>query len=96
VQIGGLDSRLHASQGEQRTLALALRVGGHRLCTEVVGTPPVLLLDDVFSELDERRAAALLAHLDAAQTLVTTAGPVPLGMHAELLLRVDDGHLEAA
>jgi DNA replication and repair protein RecF len=96
LQIGGLDSRLHASQGEQRTLALALRVGGHRLCTDVIGTPPVLLLDDVFSELDEYRAAALLAHLDAAQTLVTTAGPVPPGMHAELLLRVDDGHLEAA
>ena len=96
LEIGSLDSRLHASQGEQRTLALALRVGGHRLCNEVIGTPPVLLLDDVFSELDERRAAALLAHLDAAQTLVTTAGPVPPGMHAELLLRVDDGHLEAA
>ncbi|MEX1009011.1 MAG: DNA replication/repair protein RecF [Acidimicrobiia bacterium] len=96
LQVSGLDSRLHASQGEQRTLALALRVGGHRLSTDVVGTPPVLLLDDVFSELDEHRAAALLAHLDAAQTLVTTAGSVPAGMHAELLLRVDDGHLEAA
>jgi DNA replication and repair protein RecF len=96
LQVGGFDSRLHASQGEQRTLALALRVGSHRLCTEVIGTPPVLILDDVFSELDERRAAALLAHLDAGQTLVTTAGPVPVGLHAELLLRVDDGHLEAA
>jgi DNA replication and repair protein RecF len=96
LQIGGLDSRLHASQGEQRTLALALRVAGHRLCTDVIGTPPILLLDDVFSELDEHRAAALLAHLDAGQTLVTTAGPVPTGLHAELFLRVDDGHLEAA
>ena len=65
-------------------------------CTDVIGTPPVLLLDDVFSELDNQRAAALLAHLDAGQTLVTTAGAVPPGLHAEQLLRVDDGRLEAA
>jgi DNA replication and repair protein RecF len=54
------------------------------------------LLDDVFSELDERRATALLAHLDAVQTLVTTAGSVPPGVNAEQLLRVDDGHIEDA
>ena len=41
--------------------------------------PPVLLLDDVFSELDDQRAVALVAHLDAGQTLVTTAGTVPRG-----------------
>jgi DNA replication and repair protein RecF len=96
LRVDGLDSRSHASQGEQRTLALALRLAGHRLCTDVMGTPPVLLLDDVFSELDNQRAAALLAHLDAGQTLVTTAGAVPAGLHAEQLLRVDAGRLEAA
>jgi DNA replication and repair protein RecF len=96
LRVDGLDSRSHASQGEQRTLALALRLAGHRLCTDVIGTPPVLLLDDVFSELDNHRAAALLAHLDAGQTLVTTAGAVPAGLHAEQLLRVDAGRLEAA
>ena len=56
LRLGGLESRTHASQGEQRTLALALRLGGHQLCTELTGTPPVLLLDDVFSELDDDRA----------------------------------------
>ncbi len=96
LRVDELDSRSHASQGEQRTLALALRLAGHRLVTDVIGTPPVLLLDDVFSELDNQRAAALLAHLDAGQTLVTTAGTVPPGLHAEQLLRVDDGRLEAA
>jgi DNA replication and repair protein RecF len=96
LRIADLDSRSHASQGEQRTIALALRVAGHRLCTDILGTPPVLLLDDVFSELDEHRADALLAHLDATQTLVTTAGPVPAGLHAEQLLRVDEGTLAAA
>jgi DNA replication and repair protein RecF len=97
LQIGGLDSRVHASQGEQRTLALALRIGGHRLCTDVAGTPPVLLLDDVFSELDDQRTTALLAHLDAGQTLVTTThNAVPEGVHAERLLHVDDGRVEEA
>jgi DNA replication and repair protein RecF len=97
LEIGGLDSRVHASQGEQRTLALALRIGGHRLCTDVAGTPPVLLLDDVFSELDDQRTAALLKHLDAGQTLVTTThNAVPEGVHAERLLHVDDGRVEEA
>lgn len=96
LQIGPLDSRVHASQGEQRTLALALRIAGHRLTTEVLGSPPVLLLDDVFSELDERRAAALLAHLDEGQTIVTTAGDVPAGVHAARQLRIDDGRVEEA
>ena len=56
-------ARTHASQGEQRALALALRLAAHQLVTAAAGTPPVLLLDDVFSELDPFRSAALVAHL---------------------------------
>ena len=54
LRVDGLDTRTHASQGEQRTLALALRLGGHRVAPETIGDDPVLLLDDVFSELDDR------------------------------------------
>ncbi len=93
LRLGGLESRTHASQGEQRTLALALRLGGHQLCTELTGTPPVLLLDDVFSELDERRASALTAHLTEGQTLITTAGHVPDGVHADRVFHVEAGHV---
>ena len=75
VHLGGLPSRTHASQGEQRTLALALRLAAHRLVTERVGSAPVLLLDDVFSELDAARSAALLHHLPVGQIILTTAGP---------------------
>ena len=96
LRVGGMESRTHASQGEQRTLALALRLGGHRLCTELTGSSPVLLLDDVFSELDDQRAVALVAHLDAGQTLVTTAGAVPRGISADRMLRVDAGRVEEA
>jgi DNA replication and repair protein RecF len=95
--VGGMESRTHASQGEQRTLALALRLGGHRLCAELTGSSPVLLLDDVFSELDDQRAVALVAHLDAGQTLVTsTSHAVPRGISADRRLRVDAGHVEEA
>ncbi len=93
VTIGGLESRTQASQGEQRTLALALRIAGHRLSTQVHGSPPVLLLDDVFSELDERRATALVANLDAGQTLITTAGPLPPTVRAEQRFRVEHGKI---
>jgi DNA replication and repair protein RecF len=54
------------------------------------------LLDDVFSELDDQRAVALVAHLDAGQTLVTTAGTVPQGISADRMLRVDAGRIEEA
>lgn len=67
------DSRTHASQGEQRTVTLALRLAAHRAIEQQVGEPPLLLLDDVFSELDLHRAAALSETLPAAQTFITTA-----------------------
>ena len=96
LRLDGLESRTHASQGEQRTLAVALRLGGHQLCAELTGTPPVLLLDDVFSELDERRSAALTAHLTVGQTLITTAGHVPDGVHADSVFHVEAGRVAAA
>ncbi|MGZ4688098.1 MAG: DNA replication/repair protein RecF [Acidimicrobiia bacterium] len=89
--LNGLDARSHASQGEQRTLALALRLAGHRLVASIAGTDPVLLLDDVFSELDPARSAALVVHLPATQTLLTTAGVVPPGIDADRHLTVHAG-----
>ena len=96
LRVNGLDARTHASQGEQRTLALALRLGGHRLCAEVTGSVPVLLLDDVFSELDAHRSAALVANLGVGQTLLTTAGDAPTGVHADYVVRVDAGVVREA
>jgi len=92
--IGGLPARSHASQGEQRTLALALRLAAHRLTMERTATTPVLVLDDVLSELDDARANALLAHLPAGQVLLTTAGPLPVGAKPDRVVTVSDGVLE--
>src|ERR1019366_1784263 len=77
LTLTGLPSRTHASQGEQRSFALALQLAAHQLATERLGSAPVLLLDDVFSELDPLRSLALLAGLPAGQTLLTTALPAP-------------------
>jgi DNA replication and repair protein RecF len=82
ITLEGLPSRTHSSQGEQRSVALALRLAAHELATERLGSAPVLLLDDVFSELDPHRSLALLAGLPPGQTLLTTALPPPDGVTA--------------
>lgn len=93
LSIAGMPARTHASQGEQRSLALALRLGAHAAVTDLAGEAPMLLLDDVFSELDAERSAALLAHLPDGQALLTTAGPVPSGARPALSLRVHQGRV---
>jgi DNA replication and repair protein RecF len=96
MSIEGLAARTQASQGEQRSLALALRLGGHSLVTERQSSSPVLLLDDVFSELDPHRSAALAACLPDGQTLLTSAGPVPEGLPVAEHALVRDGVLFVA
>ncbi len=91
LTLDGMPARTHASQGEQRTLALALRLAAHQVVTAAAGTAPLLLLDDVFSELDPDRSRALVESLGSAQTLLTTAGPLPPGAVPERVLRIADG-----
>ena len=71
ITLNGFDARLYASQGEQRTLALALRLGAFDAAERVARSRPVLVLDDVFSELDEMRAAALVDWLPDTQTFIS-------------------------
>ncbi|MFT6811596.1 MAG: DNA replication and repair protein RecF [Ilumatobacter sp.] len=89
--INGLPSRSHASQGEQRTLALALRLASHQLVTERTGTAPVLVLDDVLSELDDGRATALLEHIPPGQVIITTASELPSAAQVDRILRIEAG-----
>lgn len=91
--VGGFPARTHASQGEQRSLTLALRVAGHHLVTDRIGSSPILLLDDVFSELDAARSESLLACLPGGQAIVTTAGAVPDGAEVAARFRVEGGKL---
>lgn len=93
LTVGDGPARTEASQGEQRTLALSLRLAVHEVVRAAVSTPPVLLLDDVFSELDERRGNALVEKLAGGQTLVTTAGSLPEAVQPAMRLRVADGRV---
>lgn len=96
VTLSSLPARTHASQGEQRTLALALRLAAARRLAAALDTPPVLLLDDVFSELDETRSTALLAHLPPGQTVITTASRLPESTVPDLVLKIEAGTITPA
>lgn len=73
-EIDGLDASLFASQGQQRSLVLSLKLAEAELLESMTGQLPVLLLDDVMSELDKKRRDALIGSLlQDKQTFITTA-----------------------
>lgn len=83
-RIDGRDARTFASQGQQRTLALVWKMAEVAVITDVATQKPLLLLDDVMSELDETRRHALAAFVGSvAQTVVTTTN---LGYFEDSLL----------
>ena len=90
LSLNGLAARTEASQGEQRTLALALRLAGHLLVTDRLAEPPLLLLDDVLSELDPERSTALLDNLPSGQTVITSAADLPPRTNPDRLLVFDN------
>lgn len=94
IDLAGVASRWYASQGEQRSLSLAMRLAERDVATDVHGEEPILLLDDVFSELDERRRhrlAELVSTPGQAIVTATSADSVPLDPDQTLL--VEDGRL---
>ena len=91
LHIGQAPARTHGSQGEQRSLVLAMRLATDALIRQSATTSPILLLDDVFSELDNRRAEALLHALPEGQRLLTTATEIPAKANPDRLLKVTAG-----
>lgn len=73
ICINGLDIRLYGSQGQQRTASISLKLSEIELIKNEVGEYPILLLDDIFSELDETRQKLLVDNLDKVQIFITTA-----------------------
>lgn len=72
--INGMNAKIYGSQGQQRTVALSLKLAEIELVKELIGDNPILLLDDVMSELDSTRRDALLASIDDIQTIITCTG----------------------
>ena len=92
--IAGRDVRTRASQGEQRSVALTLRIAAFDLISARVGDTPILLLDDVFSELDAGRADALVRRLPSAQVFVTSARPEDVPLDG-IVWTIDHGKVSA-
>ena len=72
IKLDGRDVRYFASQGQQRTAALSLKLGELQTFEKITGERPVLLLDDVFSELDQERQTRLIKLLGKCQSIITT------------------------
>ena len=72
--IDGVDIRKYGSQGQQRTSALSLKLSELELVKKSINNTPVLLLDDVLSELDSNRQNYLLNSINETQTIITCTG----------------------
>jgi DNA replication and repair protein RecF len=99
VRLDGKEARSFASQGQQRTAVVSLKLAEARLIEARTGERPVLLLDDVLSELDGDRRAALLGEVaEGGQVIVTSveAGPFPPDLMARAMVwTVIEGRIQA-
>ncbi|MGI6239668.1 MAG: DNA replication/repair protein RecF [Christensenellales bacterium] len=90
ILIDGRDARMYGSQGQQRTAALSLRLSELRVMRDVLGEWPILMLDDVMSELDPARRRSLITYLEGVQTIITCTDTGDLaGAQIGALYRVD-------
>ena len=84
LTVAGMDARQFASQGQQRSVVLALKLAEAAVLRDVAGEQPVALLDDVMSELDEKRQDYLLRHIRGWQVFLT-------GCDAAVVRRMNTG-----
>ena len=98
VLLGGKEARAYASQGQQRTAVVSLKLAEAALVTRRTGERPVLLLDDVLSELDAERRASLLRQVAGEGQVVITsaeAGPFPPDLIASAMVwMVSEGKIQ--
>ncbi len=92
--LSGEDLKAYGSQGQIRTAALSLRLAEFDVLRDAQGEPPLLLLDDVLSELDTSRRARLLSRIEGAQAMITCTDVSDLtGASPACVLRVKGGEL---
>ncbi|HBB40444.1 MAG: hypothetical protein COZ96_12095 [Nitrospirae bacterium CG_4_8_14_3_um_filter_70_85] len=97
LALGDLDCRRFASQGQARAVAIALRIGQVTLFCAAHATPPILLLDDLFAELDRERRERLATFLaeGGGQVVVTAVdGELPDALHPAARLQVSQGRVQ--
>lgn len=94
ISVNGLDVKKYGSQGQQRTVALSLKLSELEIFYKATGEYPVLLLDDVLSELDKSRREKLLEEAQKVQTILTCThfdGELPQGARHFLVKDSDSG-----
>ncbi len=94
VDIGGKNAKIYASQGQTRTAALSLKLAQREIFQEETGEWPVLLLDDVLSELDPRRQAFVLNRIRGGQVFITCCEEEKLeGLEGGKAFHIQNGRL---
>ena len=91
IFINGASARSFASQGQQRSVVLALKIAEGEVCREMIGEYPVYLFDDVLSELDEKRKRYVLSRLTGKQIIITSCERDALSTPADLTIEVEGG-----
>ncbi len=95
--VGGVDMCIYGSRGQQRTIAISLKLAEMELIRAETGQEPILLLDDVMSELDEERRRYLMDVIDAQQQVIVTATDLtsfaPSLLQRAALWKIDGGRL---
>ncbi len=95
VLIGGVDAKAYASQGQTRTAALALKLSEVQIFKALSGEYPILVLDDVMSELDLPRRKKLLKRIEEVQTILTCTHTERVLYGAECnKIRIEDGKIK--
>lgn len=93
ITLNGSDTRIYASQGQQRSVALAMKLSEGEISKIVTGEYPVFLLDDILSELDRSRKEYILSGFDGRQVIITCCEDIPeLSMQANVF-RVKNGKI---
>ncbi len=91
IKINGSDARIFASQGQQRTAALSLKIGELKVFAKHFGEYPVLILDDAMSELDKVRKKRLIDMLSGIQTIITCTDAEELSDYDAKIFIVENG-----
>ena len=93
IKIKGISARKFGSQGQQRSCALALKLSEANIIREITGEEPVILLDDVMSELDLSRQDYILNHLENRQVFITCCEPSVLNLSGAKAFHIEKGCL---
>lgn len=96
IKINGQPTRGFASQGQQRSIVLSMKLGEGEVIRDTFGEYPVFLLDEMLSELDEKRRKFVLDSLDGKQTIITACECEEMKPLARNLIEIKDGKYVSA